>query len=124
MVGVILGMISHTTTLDTVLYEVSYNTTGVKREQPAAPLPSRQKWVAQIEQTLLQLHSHGIVWSPHPEHVVIDINGNAHLTDFTDEVFYEWVPRRRDRLSHSVEADLEGLEVIKRWLLPEVFGDQ
>lgn len=122
MVGVILNMIAHATTLDTVLYEVDYNTTGIKREQPAAPLPSRQKWVAQIEHTLLQLHSHGIVWSPHPEHVVIDTDGNAHLTDFTNYVFYEWVPRRRDRHSMSVEADLEGLKVIKRLLLPERYG--
>lgn len=48
---------------------------------PAVPL--REKWVAQVEHTVKELHRHGVVWvDAKPGNVVVDMDDNAWVIDF------------------------------------------
>jgi len=81
------------------------------------PLPLRKKWAAQIESTVSELHSYGIVWGDgKPGNVIIDEHDDAWLVDFGGGYTPGWVD---ESLFLSVEGDLQAVKRIKEKLEKE-----
>src|SRR5689334_9374577 len=82
------------------------------------PLSLRKKWVAQLEHTLAELHSHGIAWGDAcPLNVLIDEDDNAWVTNFQGGIHPPWVD---DSLHNTMEGDLQALTRMKKALLRDV----
>ncbi|POR33089.1 Serine/threonine-protein kinase PKH1 [Tolypocladium paradoxum] len=75
--------------------------------KPDTPTCQREKWAAQIQDTVYQLHSAGIVWGDaKPDNVLIDRNQDAWVVDFGGGYTDGWVPKE---LTGTVEGDLVAL---------------
>lgn len=84
------------------------------RAVPGTPQYLREKWATQIQQTVRQLHSMGIVWGDvKPDNVLIDSDQNAWVVDFGGGYTDGWVP---SDLAETVEGDLAGLKRLTRFL--------
>ncbi|GKU14668.1 protein kinase [Fusarium langsethiae] len=82
--------------------------------QPETPIELREKWVAQIEDTVDQLHDAGIIWGDaKPDNVLIDVNQDAWVTDFDGGYTEGWVPKG---LAQTVEGDCVALEKIVEYI--------
>jgi serine/threonine protein kinase len=78
--------------------------------KPNTPSFLRQKWASQIQDTVRQLHSAGIVWGDaKPENVLIDKYQDAWVADFGGGYTDGWVPRD---LAGTEEGDLVALKKI------------
>ncbi|KAJ6443272.1 hypothetical protein O9K51_04451 [Purpureocillium lavendulum] len=76
--------------------------------KPNTPTILRQKWASQIQDTVNQLHSAGIVWGDaKPENVLIDKYQDAWVVDFGGGYTDGWVPRA---LAGTEEGDMVALE--------------
>jgi Protein kinase domain len=70
----------------------------------------KQRWKQQIKETLLELHSHGIVWGDvKPGNVLIDSNENACLIDFGGGFNSVYVD---ENVMETVEGDMQGVSRI------------
>ncbi|KAL1841968.1 hypothetical protein VTJ49DRAFT_6291 [Mycothermus thermophilus] len=89
---------------------------------PPAPRPSlerRQRWAAQIEHTVRELHKHGVTWGGvRPENVLIDVDDTAWVVDLRGSGTPGWMPED-EQLLGTVEGDLEVLGRVKEVLLRE-----
>lgn len=74
----------------------------------------RARWAQQIRQTVERLHQLDIVWgSARPENVLIDVEGEAWVTDFSGGWSSSWVEKE---LEGTKEGDLKGLARIEEFL--------
>jgi serine/threonine protein kinase len=81
------------------------------------PPALRQKWVAQIDNTVNELHRHGIIWGDvKPDNIVIDEHDDAWLIDFGGGYNPQWVDAS---IAGSIEGDLQGVERLKSMLKKE-----
>jgi serine/threonine protein kinase len=82
------------------------------------PMAKREKWAAQIKDTLTKLHGRGVVWGDAKDsNVLIDHKDNAILIDFEGGTTQGWVDREKAR---TVEGDNQGLER----LMDFIFNDK
>jgi hypothetical protein len=73
----------------------------------------KEKWMAQIEEAVKQLHSIGVVWgSPSKFNVLVDENDDVWLLDFARQHLYN--SPEKDGLRDTQEGDLHGLEMIRK----------
>jgi len=80
-----------------------------------APLALRKRWVAQIGNTVSELHGHGIIWEDaKPANVIIDEHDDAWLIDFGGGFTPRWVD---ELVAESVEGDMQAVGRMK--LSPE-----
>ena len=83
----------------------------------AGEVPSslKEKWAAQIEHTVAELHKNDIIWGDaKPENVIIDENDDAWLIDFGGGFTPPWVELENQE---SREGDLLALARIREKLL-------
>ncbi|KAI0423709.1 hypothetical protein F5Y09DRAFT_194149 [Xylaria sp. FL1042] len=74
----------------------------------------RQKWAAQISDTVHQLHDIKVIWCDgKPHNIIIDEQDDAWLIDFGGGRTEGWVPKE---LADTVEGDLHALEKIIEFL--------
>ena len=79
-----------------------------------SPRELRQKWMAQIEETVQQLHSKGISWGDvKPENVLIDTDDNAWVIDFGGGYNSRFVDKE---VVETVDGDLQGLTRLREFL--------
>jgi serine/threonine protein kinase len=70
----------------------------------------RERWAAQIQEAVGQLHDAGIVWGDaKPDNILIDVNEDAWLIDFGGGYTEGWVPKN---LGGTMEGDRIALEKI------------
>ncbi len=75
----------------------------------------KEKWMAQIEETVKQLHDVGEIWgSPSKFNVLVDEKDDAWLCGFARQHIYDFL--ERDGLCDTQEGDLRGLDIIRREL--------
>ncbi|KAH9991326.1 hypothetical protein F4779DRAFT_609645 [Xylariaceae sp. FL0662B] len=80
----------------------------------AIPTERKQKWVAQMRETLAQLHSIGLFWGDGKiSNIIIDKDDNAWLIDFGGGWTENWVDRE---LAGTVEGDEQALRNIVKFL--------
>ncbi|KAK4099631.1 hypothetical protein N658DRAFT_498114 [Parathielavia hyrcaniae] len=83
------------------------------------PIPLRQRWARQIQETVEQLHSAGLVWGDaKAENVMIDKNNDAWLIDFGGGYTEGWVDE--DKIG-TIEGDLQGVAKIAEHLSNEEY---
>jgi hypothetical protein len=83
------------------------------------PIPLRQRWARQIQETVEQLHGAGLVWGDaKAENVMIDKNNDAWLIDFGGGYTEGWVDEDR---AGTVEGDLQGVAKIVEHLSNEEY---
>jgi len=81
----------------------------------------KEKWMDQIDETIGQLHKHGLVWgNAQLENVVINSSGDAILVDFRG-VFDPRIVDQQQQFQNTVEGDLQGVKEMRMNLLG---GDQ
>ncbi|KAM4066783.1 kinase [Hirsutella rhossiliensis] len=87
------------------------------------PACLQEKWVVQIQETVQELHSAGIVWGDaKPENVLIDRNKDAWIVDFGGGYTEGWVP---ENLTGTVEGDLIALKKIIEFIMkPQRKGNE
>ncbi|KAK4243135.1 hypothetical protein C7999DRAFT_44982 [Corynascus novoguineensis] len=74
------------------------------------PIPLRQRWARQIQETAEQLHNAGLVWGDAKvENVMIDKNNDAWLIDFGGGYTEGWVDEDK---TGAIEGDSQGLAKI------------
>ncbi|KAM0329823.1 hypothetical protein ACHAQA_003987 [Verticillium albo-atrum] len=74
----------------------------------------RERWAAQVTESLAELHKAGLVWGDvKPHNVLIDVEDNAWLIDFGGSYTEGWVDRDE---AGTVEGDLHGLAKILEFL--------
>ncbi|KAL2130963.1 hypothetical protein VTI74DRAFT_5708 [Chaetomium olivicolor] len=74
------------------------------------PIPLRQRWASQIQETVEQLHRTGIVWGDaKAENVIIDKNNDAWLINFGGGYTEGWVDEDK---AGTREGDLQGVAKI------------
>lgn len=74
----------------------------------------RKKWVAQIRETVDQLHKTGVVWGDgKARNVIIDNHDNAWLIDFGGGWTEGWVD---ERLADTVEGDKQAVRSLIKFL--------
>ena len=87
------------------------------------PAPSlRRKWAAQIEQTVKELHRHGVVWGDaKPDNVIIDMDDNAWVLDFGGGGTTGWMPEEPSMFQTN-EGDLYAVAKMKNglWRMEDV----
>ncbi|KAF4944998.1 hypothetical protein FGADI_12257 [Fusarium gaditjirri] len=70
--------------------------------KPGTEVSLRERWAAQIRESVSQLHDAGIVWGDvKPDNVLIDVNEDAWLIDFGGGYTEGWVPKT---LAGTMEA--------------------
>ncbi|KAG7123900.1 hypothetical protein HYQ44_002536 [Verticillium longisporum] len=73
-----------------------------------APLALREKWAAQIKDTVAKLHHLSVVWGDvKADNVLVDENGNAIVIDLEGGTTQGWVDREKEG---TVEGDAQGVE--------------
>ncbi|GKU09159.1 unnamed protein product [Fusarium langsethiae] len=78
--------------------------------QPGTQVAQREKWVAQIQEIVGQLHDAGIVWGDaKPDNILIDRNQDAWVIDFGGGYTEGWVPKS---LAGTMEGDRIALKKI------------
>lgn len=76
--------------------------------KPETSTTLREKWTAQLQDLVTQLHGAGIVWGDaKPDNVLIDSNQNVWLVDFGGGYTEGWVPKT---LAGTTEGDLVAVE--------------
>ena len=76
----------------------------------------KEKWAAQIEHTVAELHKNDIIWrDAKPDNVIIDNNNDAWLIDFGGGFTPPWVDQD---YYESFEGDLRAVKRIRDRLLP------
>ncbi|KAJ4291331.1 hypothetical protein N0V88_006337 [Collariella sp. IMI 366227] len=94
LVGVLLYPIEKETSLR---FAVGSKTTDAQKN----------RWAQQIQGTLAALHRIGIVWgASHPYNVLIDVHGDAWVTNFVGGRIEWWVDADKEG---TVDGDLQGL---------------
>ncbi|KAK0751549.1 hypothetical protein B0T18DRAFT_402768 [Schizothecium vesticola] len=74
------------------------------------PIPLRQRWATQIQETVEQLHNAGIVWGDAKlDNVMIDKNNDAWLIDLGGGYTKGWVDKD---MAGTKEGDLQGVAKI------------
>lgn len=82
----------------------------------------RDKWAQQIRAIVKQLHDANITWgNAIVDHVLVDPNGDAWVTDFGGGYTEGWVDRE---LEGTREGDLQGLSRIENFLGIEAVGHE
>jgi len=62
--------------------------------KPGTEVSRKEKWAAQIQEAVGQLHDAGIVWGDaKPDNVLIDVSRDAWLIDFGGGYTEGWVPK-------------------------------
>jgi serine/threonine protein kinase len=82
----------------------------------------RRKWAAQIEQTVKELHHHGVVWGDaKPDNVVIDMDDNAWVLDFGGGGTTGWMPEEPS-MFQTKEGGLHAVAKMKHglWRMEDV----
>jgi serine/threonine protein kinase len=75
----------------------------------------RQKWLNQISYSLERLHAHRIIRGDEkPDSVLIDAHDDAYLIDLGGGYTQPWAD---DKLSNTVEGDLQALQRITDYVL-------
>ena len=96
---------------------------GTGKFEGGLPAPSlRRKWAAQIEQTVKELHRHGVVWGDaKPDNVVIDMDDNAWVLDFGGGGTTGWMPEE-SFMFQTKEGDLYAVAKMKDglWRMEDV----
>lgn len=83
------------------------------------PIPLRQRWARQIQETVEQLHGADLVWGDaKAENVMIDKNNDAWLIDFGGGYTEGWVDGDK---AGTVEGDLQGVARILEHLSNEEY---
>ncbi|KAI0192770.1 hypothetical protein F4808DRAFT_363564 [Astrocystis sublimbata] len=78
------------------------------------PQETKLRWMAQVESTVRQLHSSGIVWGDvKPDNVMIDTEGDAVVIDFGGGYTPEYIP---PELQQTAQGDLVGLGHMREML--------
>lgn len=78
------------------------------------PLNIRQKWADQIRQTMVNLHSIGIVWGDgKPSNIIINQSEDIELIDFAGGWSQGWVD---EQLAETIEGDVQALGRIEQFL--------
>lgn len=121
-VSTIKGFVTHGGGIQGVLLEKIPTKYGIldlafrdKTPDSIPPLSLRQKWADQIEHTVTQMHSHGIIWGDAKSlNIIIDKEDNAWVIDFGGGFTTPWV---EFSMMDTVEGDLHALAIIKRDLL-------
>ncbi|EEY15097.1 conserved hypothetical protein [Verticillium alfalfae VaMs.102] len=73
-----------------------------------APLALREKWAAQIKDTVAKLHHLGVVWGDvKADNVLVDENSNAIVIDLEGGTTQGWVDRGKEG---TVEGDAQRIE--------------
>jgi serine/threonine protein kinase len=79
-----------------------------------APRRLRENWMAQVEETVRQLHGQGIVWGDvKPDNVLIDRNDDAWVIDFGGGFNSRFVDRD---MIETKQGDLQGLKRLREFL--------
>ncbi|KAF5533253.1 kinase subdomain-containing protein [Fusarium mexicanum] len=82
--------------------------------KPGTEVSLREKWAAQIEEAVGQLHDAGIVWGDaKPDNILIDVKHDAWLIDFGGGYTEGWVPKT---LVGTMEGDRVALEKILEYI--------
>ncbi|KAF4417527.1 Serine/threonine-protein kinase PKH1 [Fusarium austroafricanum] len=82
--------------------------------QPGTQVAQREKWAAQIQEIVGQLHDAGIVWGDaKPDNILIDVNEDAWVIDFGGGYTEGWVPKS---LAGTMEGDRIALEKIVEYI--------
>lgn len=110
IMGLLLTYIDHRRENDGLLFEDCLLHT---------PIPLRQRWARQIQETVEQLHNAGLVWGDaKAEHVMIDKNNDTWLIDFGGGYTEGWVDEDK---ADTVEGDLQGVAKIVGYLSNEEY---
>lgn len=110
IMGLLLTYIDHRRENDGLLFEDCLLHT---------PIPLRQRWTRQIQETVEQLHNAGLVWGDaKAEHVMIDKNNDTWLIDFGGGYTEGWVDEDK---ADTVEGDLQGVAKIVGYLSNEEY---
>ncbi|KAF5538612.1 kinase subdomain-containing protein [Fusarium napiforme] len=82
--------------------------------QPGIEVSLRERWAAQIQEAIGQLHDAGITWGDaKPDNILIDVNQDAWLIDFGGGYTEGWVPKS---LAGTMEGDRIALEKILEYI--------
>ncbi|KAG5805150.1 hypothetical protein H9Q74_010716 [Fusarium xylarioides] len=82
--------------------------------QPGIDVSLRERWSAQIQEAIGQLHDAGIAWGDaKPDNILIDVNEDAWLIDFGGGYTEGWVPKT---LAGTMEGDGIALEKILEYI--------
>jgi len=108
--GILLTYVNHRNENDGLLFEDHLLHT---------PIPLRQRWARQIQETVEQLHNAGLVWGDaKAENIMIDKNNDAWLVDFGGGYTKGWVDEDK---ADTKEGDLQGVAKIVAHLLNEPY---
>ncbi|EEU37280.1 uncharacterized protein NECHADRAFT_78389 [Fusarium vanettenii 77-13-4] len=89
--------------------------------KPGLSTVLREKWAAQLRDSITQLHDAGIVWGDaKPDNVLIDSNKDAWIVDFGGGYTEGWVPKT---LAGTIEGDLVALEKMIELIEREATAD-
>ncbi|KAF5010164.1 hypothetical protein FDECE_3657 [Fusarium decemcellulare] len=82
--------------------------------KPDTPTALREKWMAQLQGSVGELHKAGVFWGDvKPDNVLIDSNQDAWVVDFGGGYTEGWVPRE---LTGTMDGDRLGLEKIAEFI--------
>lgn len=82
--------------------------------KPGTDVSQRERWAAQIQEAIGQLHDAEIVWGDaKADNVLIDVNDDAWLIDFGGGYTEGWVPKT---LAGTMEGDRVALETILEYI--------
>ncbi|KAF5681561.1 kinase subdomain-containing protein [Fusarium denticulatum] len=82
--------------------------------KPGTEVSLRERWAAQVQEAVGQLHDAGIIWGDgKPGNVLIDVNNDAWLIDFGGGYTEGWVPKT---LTGTMEGDRVALEKILEYI--------
>ncbi|KAF5565506.1 kinase subdomain-containing protein [Fusarium phyllophilum] len=82
--------------------------------QPGTEVSLRERWSAQIQEAIGQLHDAGISWGDaKPDNILIDVNNDAWLIDLGGGYTEGWVPKT---LAGTMEGDRIALEKILEYI--------
>ncbi|KAK3293093.1 uncharacterized protein B0H64DRAFT_205957 [Chaetomium fimeti] len=83
------------------------------------PIPLRQRWASQIQDTVAQLHNAGLVWGDaRADHVMIDKNNDAWLISLGGGYTEGWVDKDK---AGTKDGDLQGVARIVKHLNNEPY---
>ena len=86
----------------------------VDRENDDPALEVREKWMSQIENTVSELHKHGIIWGDaKAENALLDANGDVWVIDFGGGYTRGWVEKEE---AETMAGDMTGLTKIRKYL--------
>ncbi|PNP80432.1 hypothetical protein FNYG_06031 [Fusarium nygamai] len=82
--------------------------------KPGTEVSLRERWAAQVQESIGQLHDAGIAWGDaKTDNILIDVNKDAWLIDFGGGYTEGWVPKT---LAGTMEGDRVALEKILEYI--------